>query len=447
MMKKILPLILCLSIISCEEIDDHNILPEESTDTTTAVSLEDIATLLSEVPIGIEQVKEVHDAVSGSSANGYDDEYLMRNLIESPGMGIGDDATRSLTRTYGHPLKELLLETLISRRNNEKELRQTAIESHEQGQVGKEDPKKAPTRSQTRSIDTLSPQEYLDLLSGSDAQIYWPDSENWDGSTMPIITFDPMDGSETNVGYLLTEDGDIRQITVTEEMSHQRPVWIVSNNEDGEHTTLELLRKQDPNWGSVPGGDIVVGRNTRSGTSSGKETLSQAPSGPETRSTAPFKSLVLKDFTMLRNFDSWFAGASEFFCKMGAVESFTASTEAELKLYSPSITDFMIVVKRRELGKKKSFNAVLVSEWTEQLEQCAFMIIEDDGGTVTSWKCSAVGKYESKSYGFELDIPYRNSDDIVWRGSLSRNYLSATSGRTGHFGDVDLTFAMVDVVE
>ena len=44
---------------------------------------------------------------------------------------------------------------------------------------------------------------------------------------------------------------------------------------------------------------------------------------------------------MRRNYDCWFAGASEFFFKVGSVEGFSASTEAELKLYNPQITDFM----------------------------------------------------------------------------------------------------------
>ena len=156
------------------------------------------------------------------------------------------------------------------------------------------------------------------------------------------------------------------------------------------------------------------------------------------------KTLVLKDFTMLRNFDSWFAGASEFFVKVGSVEDFSASTEAELKLYSPSVTDFMIVVKRKYVGVPQKFNAVLVSDWTEQLTHCALIISEDDGGTKTSWKCSAVVKIKSKSYGFDIDLPINTRDDIVWRGQLSRKYIIANNGQAGHFGDVDLTFEIME---
>ena len=158
----------------------------------------------------------------------------------------------------------------------------------------------------------------------------------------------------------------------------------------------------------------------------------------------PLRTLLVKDFMMKRNYDSWFAGASEFFIKCGAVEDFRASTEAELQLYSPAVTDFMIVVKRSKKGERIPFNAVLVSNWTGQLDNCAFMIVEDDGGTTTSWECTALVRIASKSYGIEIDLPFRTRDDIVWRGSLSSRYFEANNNVTGYFGDVEVTFEIVE---
>lgn len=154
------------------------------------------------------------------------------------------------------------------------------------------------------------------------------------------------------------------------------------------------------------------------------------------------KSLRLKDFRMRRNYDSWFCGASEFFVKCGLVENFKAKTEDDLRLYVPTITDFMIVVKRRQLGEKVPFNVLLASEWTDQMEDIAFMISEDDGGTITSWKVEGTLKIKSKTYGIEIELPIHSRDDIVWRGSLSRRYLINNSGRVQHFGDVDVTMEL-----
>ena len=102
-----------------------------------------------------------------------------------------------------------------------------------------------------------------------------------------------------------------------------------------------------------------------------------------------------------------------------------------------------MVVRRKELGIPREMNAVLVPSWTPQLERCAIMIHEDDGGTIEKWNCSAVVKWESRSYGFDISIPFHSRDDIVWRGHLTYDYLEAFSGTPQHLGDVDVTFELV----
>ncbi len=438
----------------CERLDDdpNSYLNEDGTAKT--LPLDDVAVLLSEIQIGASQVREVYDAVTSSSWNGYDEEYMMRDLFREPGAGVGDDvisasasagknammrAAGVMTKadSYSVPLKDL-------------------IEAHVRD-------RQASSKALTRADGVeMSADEYLEILESSDIQIYWPYSEEWDGRQFPIITYDPDDGSTANVGYQLlqNENGEtyVAEVVVDEDVAKVQPVWVVNRNDDSSYTTLDLMRMQDPDWGS--GGEIIVrptsvltalddteetddsvsGTNGNDGSSSDYDELF----GDTIVDESKLQTLILKDFTMLRNYDPWFAGASEFFVKIGSVDCFTASTEAEMWVYNPSITDFMIVVKRKYLGKALPFNAVLVSEWTEQLESCAFMISEYDGGTRTSWSCSAVVKINSKSYGFEIEIPINTRDDVVWRGSLSRKYIIATNGQVGHFGDVDLTFEIVE---
>ena len=113
-------------------------------------------------------------------------------------------------------------------------------------------------------------------------------------------------------------------------------------------------------------------------------------------------------------------------------------------MYSPQITDFMLVVKRSQVGKMIPLNTMLVSDWTGQLENVALMITEDDGGTRTDWKCSATVKIKSKSYGFDISLPFNTRDDIVWRGQLSAQYLEKYDGVTGRFGDTEITFSFLE---
>lgn len=388
---------------SCEILDndeDKHIMDKHQ----THISLSEVSQILSSIPITQKQVREVYDAVTASSGNGYDEEYTMKNLFSAPGSGVGDKATRA-AGSYDQPLSRL-------------------IEEHVKSIAG--------TRSSVdMSVDRMGVDGFLQALEESDIQIYWPFSERHSSDRLPIITFDPEDGSEVNVGYRLIDNGDgfrhVEEVIVDEAMAEEYPVWVVNRNSDAGYSSLEMLRREDPDWGEG-GGDIIINPKSHA----------------LRRSVTGSKTLILKDFIMKRNYDSWFAGASEFFVKVGAVEDFTASTEAELRLYSPSVTDFMIVVKRSQKGQPLPFNAVLVTDWSEQMTHCAFMITEDDGGTRTTWDCTALVRVASKSYGVEMKIPFNTRDDIVWRGQLASSWFEKNNNRTAHFGDVDLTFEVVE---
>lgn len=397
-LKYIAYLLVCISAVcGCEELDDEVKEIEDS----SRISKSTVAMVLSSVNIGKEQMKEVQDAVSTSSANGYDEEYLMKDLFSRPGTGVGSDAlTKADSKSYDMPLRNLITDKVTTLTKN----------SGNDGVVG------------FGGLDGLEPEKWLEELENSRMQIYWPYSENWDGESSPTITFDPGDGSDVNIGWRVTEHGT-EEILVDEEYAMEHPVWVINSNEDSGFTTLEILRKENPEFGE--GGNITVKPST-------KVVLE-----------TPLKTLILKEVKMKEHYDPWFCGASEFQFKMGSVENFTASTEAELKLYSPSITDFVVVVKRKEKGISKAINTVLVSDWTDQLTSCAFMIVEDDGGTKTSWKCEAIVKYNSKSYGFSLDLPFNTRDDIIWRGELSARYIETYETEPNNFGDLEIVFEFI----
>ncbi len=350
------------------------------------LTMSDLAKIISELPLEQEHLQEVYDAVNSSSGNGYDEEYTMDRLFTSPGSGVGERGASTKAVAYATPLRELFADYFRS-------------------------------RSETKA-GAADVEAYVNALRDSDMQIYWPYSEDWDQETFPVVTFDPGDGAKTNYGYMLGFDDSgahvVDSVLVTEELARERPVWVINRNADSAYTPVTLLDYDSPS----------AVRTVQEAKAKGK------------------KMLTIKDFTMARHFDSWFAGASEFFIRCGAVDGFKAKTDDELKQYSPSVTDFMIVVKRKFVKCKVPFNAILLTDFTDQIEQLAFMIIEDDGGTTTSWKCNAMVKYNSKSYGFEVELPYRDKDDIVWRGYLDRSFFTDSSLIKGRFGDVTVTFEL-----
>lgn len=361
---------------------------EAQEETLTKVPMDGLARLLSTLPIGPSQMKEVADAVGSSSNNGYDEEYTMKQLFASPGTGVGD--IESKAASYDTPLRDLISSAV---------------------------------RSATKATgdDYGDPEDYLRDLSSSDLQIYWPYAEKWDGKTSPVITFDPGDDSDSNLGYALGSDGSVKEVVVNEAMAMQRPVWVINRNSDADYTSLELLRREDPNWGTG-GGEVVIKPRATTGTD--------------------VRTLVLKSLRVDRQYDSWFAGGAEFFFKCGSVEDFRASTEAELRLYQPTVTDFMIVLKRSQVGEDIPLNTIMVSEWTDNLSSCGFMIHEDDGGTMTSWKCSAVVKIKSKTYSFDVDLPIHTRDDIIWRGQITRSFVEKYNGKRVQFGEMSLILGL-----
>lgn len=403
-----------LQFCSCERLDNDPSKHISDSD-PEYIELQEVVEILTLLPISTDQLGEVHAAVSASSSNGYDEEYTMTNLFTLPGGGVGDKQTRA-NRSYAQPMRDMIVaivKDMISKDSKTK--------SEYQG------------LNVLRTIERLGADRFLDALTKSDMQIYWPFSEAWDGKQMPIITFDPEDGSESNIGYQMVVDDDgfrrVEQVEVDEQKAMECAVWVVNRNDDAGYTSLEMLRREDPNWGEG-GGNIIV--------------KPEQSSGNSRAAASKLRTLILKDFTMKRNYDTWFAGASEFFVKVGSVDDFTASTEAELRLYTPLVTDFMIVVQRDQLGVPQPFNAILVSELTDQLTHCAMMITEDDGGTITKWDCHALVRVESKSYGIEISLPFNSRDDIVWRGQLATKWFEKNNNVAGHFGDVDLTFEIIN---
>lgn len=404
-MKKPVSLALSLAAALLLACGQATPVPEQPETGLPQLSLPGVARLLSELPLTREQVKEVHDAVTASSANGYDEEYMMCDLFDSPGAGVGSTGGSTRAEAYAYPLRELIRTRLSER---------------------------LATRS--GETDTQAVDAFIASLSASGMQIYWPYADTWDGKTLPVITFDPESEASSNIGYELKagKDGTLMVEVlkaVDEKQARKRPVWVINANDDSGYLTLEQLRRSDPEWGK--GGRVIVG--------------SAPPSANalQTRSGQDFRTLVLKEFKMKQHYDSWFRGASEFWCKCGSVQGFTASTEAELRLFSPTVTDFMISIKRDQLGVSVPFDAIVISDWTDQLDSFAFMIVEDDGGSQTSWKVEATVKVQSKSYGITINIPYNERDDIVWRGSLSSRYFENYAGKVIHFGGVDVIFEIL----
>lgn len=398
----ILPAVCALALTSCNKTEKDGADPVATT-TQELLSKAGVAQMLASLPIEADHISEVWGAVSSSEANGYDEEYMMCDLLSSPGAGVGDSPeSRATTRAqYSKPLRDLIAGYLSE---------QAAAISRE---------------GSTKASEAALVQQWLADLSSSGLQIYWPYSSDWDGETMPLVTFDPGFGASDNYAWeIALEDGSykaMRQVYVDESVAASRPVWVINSNDDSGFTPLELFSR--------------AGVSPKNSPKKGLFDWDDDPD-PET----PRRNLFIKDFTMLRNYDSWFAGASEFFIQTGSVTADYGESEVNPGSFNPEITQLMIVVKRRQVGQKIPYEAMLLSNFPDELSEIALLITESDGGTRTTWKASAKVMIKSKSYGVDMEFPLYSNDDMVWRGPLSMDYLRKLGSDEGRFGDVRITF-------
>ena len=208
-----LGLLLALSLAACE--GQKNSLDVPAAEGDGLFTLSDVAKILSDLPLEGEHLAEVHDAVSASSGNGYDEEYLLSDLFSAPGAGVGDNGAPTKAGGYKTPLRDLFSDYLA---------------------------RKYGTKAGAADVE-----RYINALSDSDMQIYWPYSEDWDGKSFPIVTFDPGFGAESNYGYEIRIDKGgahvVDSVLVTEQVAMERPVWVINRNDDAAFTPLELFNK------------------------------------------------------------------------------------------------------------------------------------------------------------------------------------------------------------
>ena len=87
--------------------------------------------------------------------------------------------------------------------------------------------------------------KYLNDLKENNVQIYWPYHDEWDGKTLPTVTFYDGVNDQENIGYRFNNDGSITSVTVNEDYAWENPVWVI-NCYDGspeEYLAMEAEKK------------------------------------------------------------------------------------------------------------------------------------------------------------------------------------------------------------
>lgn len=346
-----------------------------------AKSFNEVASLLTTLPMNDEIYKEVHQAVETSLNYGLDEEYRFKEILDN------SENSKIVNHTKSSTSLGALIKSHISQ------------------------------QTKTQSVEAYN--KLMELMLKSDIQIYWPYSEDWDGKTAPYITFAPDNfDQEWNYAFRRNQTGGIDTVVVNEEFMENNPVWIINNNERKYEDIPSFSKGQS------------ISKNILYATSSSIENQ------VNTKSTNKENvyTVRLGRFMSSHQYDKVWSGGSEFAIQMGAIDQFKIETPEQLKQVSPKVTYIRLTRSRKDIKKRRwiDVNSILSSDWHPNENNAAFMIHEEDQGGTRHWDANLSVTIKSETYGFNAKIPYGSGDDMIYKTVYSRNFIFSTNNNVGN---------------
>lgn len=199
---------------SCEKDDLTSHLEKDNISLTTEQiklkeNLNSIALTVLDIADSKEIFSEIHSAVNVSLTTGLDEQYRFKDILY-PSESKIPSLKSSKTSDFGTKFKNAI---------------------------------------QTNSLKSSLLTDIETFILNEDVQIYWPYSEEWDGVTEPVITFDPIVDADENIGFrkVTQQDGSIRidTVIVNDDYAFENPVWIINFCESDE-SEIESKAKSSP---------------------------------------------------------------------------------------------------------------------------------------------------------------------------------------------------------
>lgn len=268
----------------------------------------------------------------------------------------------------------------------------------------------------------------LDLykLEESDLQIYWPYSEEWDGEETPVVTYFPLNPEqEWNWGYKKNGEG-VERVKVDDEYAFQHPVWIVN---EAEIAYTDALHYKP--WDLTPvDSDPIILPNPNSGDGNNVNGVNSLGPG---LTFNPVYTVFVGKFKSEKQYDSLFAGGSEFVIQMGNYQDMRITDLDKLLNNDPRVTYLKIFRSRGQIRKKEwvefGTSAVLISNWYPESYDAGFMVYEEDQGGRQTWEASLTISLGGKDYGFKCSFPYKNGDDMIYKTTYNRNFIFSNGNK------------------
>lgn len=373
---------LCLTI-SCskEEVNLESEKPVDSEMLFSKLAKEDInkkelSNILLKISIDNQMVNDVHSYVKESLEYGLDETVFIDEIV--------------------NPEKYNLQLSSTSRLSNQ--LR-NAVQSSE--------------KISTRNMD-----EDMFLING--LEIYWPYSEDWDGQSIPMITYCPSNGEYIDEDKLMAykytplddENYKIDSLLINEEYVMKNPVWVINTKSIEEHELIKLKKNKDFSK-FYPRNEKLMTINN-----------SYLKPTPSVRST-PFYKIAETTVTSIKSekqHDDWANGGSEYIIYwFFPVSNFGLSQHCTQQ----------IKLSRKEISRATTRNINFIGnfDWDKGQTHNRIKIIEFDPGNNTKYKIEFSTTYKPKDSEhsvtgkFSTEIEINKPDDHIMELTIPRTVM------------------------
>jgi hypothetical protein len=286
------------------------------------------------------------------------------------------------------------------------------------------------TRNRPRKVNAIggvnaeiftNPDSLINFLVANDVILNCPiPLEEYDeNNRIPAISFDPMNNDTVNIGYLLTESGEIKEVEVCQSYADKHPVWILIPNQ-----------APRPNYQAPPSAPLKAPRKVKSDTEDGFV-------------------MTINKFLLSEYYCSVFCPTLNIrILRSGSGFSWNQQTNNYTGTFAQMQTfemprKYVYYAKTMQKGAWYPINLEWDYNWSSDLIEQGLSIYEHDSGnqvTLSTTIKAAIPKVGE--VGVTISGTFSNKDDIITLQPLGRSYVKnvAENGHRDSNGNFDWTF-------
>lgn len=259
----------------------------------------------------------------------------------------------------------------------------------------------------------MSPEEIMK----SNVQFYWPNHENWDGKTIPLVALASDDEIITAYRQEFLPNGDV----------NLSPIKM--SEKDAETIPVLIIGEEEVSYETIASPRTVILKPTK------KQVASLSTAAPSTG--RDIHTLYIGKFRADQLHEPWSKGGPEWRISFVGTQDFEMKSAADTIRFKnlTSLNSYLYNPSRKEAKKKNwidfGISKPLLTTWIPELVYGHFLIVEEDAAGIQNLKVNLGMEFKPKEsaavkFGIEGTIPKKAKDDIIVNQSLHKDFLMST---------------------